>query len=219
MYKIHGIFIEKYNDTCQLQIQWHITDESVLHQQSFPRWRLLYPVNRTISSFKQNLPIETRSGSNCDCRYWFHFTKYIKKSCMTNFTKYENISLEHSPPWEAERFQSTPNIVFLTNLYSHVGLPSDLFPSDFQTKVLYARSALSLPTLLHIPRRRRWTMNFSLCDFLNRPLATCTLVPASISLSNSLSSTLSIYYFLRFCLNGTSFHVIYGVLSSPIVCL
>jgi len=60
-------------------------------------------------------------------------------------------------------------------------------------------------------------MNFSLCDFLNRPLAAYTLVPVSISLSTLLSSTLSIYYFLRFCLNGTSFLVIYGVLSGVIV--
>jgi hypothetical protein len=60
-------------------------------------------------------------------------------------------------------------------------------------------------------------MNFSLRDFLNRPLAACTFVPVSIPLSTSLSGTLSIYYFLRFRLNGTSFHAIYGILSGVIV--
>jgi len=34
-------------------------------------------------------------------------------------------------------------------------------------------------------------MNLSLCDFLNRPLATCTFVPVNSPLSNLLSSTLS----------------------------
>jgi hypothetical protein len=62
-------------------------------------------------------------------------------------------------------------------------------------------------------------MNFSLCDFLNRPLGTRTLVPVSIPFSTLLSSTHSIYYFLRFCLNGTSFHAIYGVLPGITVCL
>ena len=135
------------------------------------------------------------------------------------FYRSTKITAWSSPSWEAEKCQSTPNILFLTNPYPHVGLPSDLFPADFQTKVLYARSALTFPCLLHIPRRRRWTMNFSLFDFLNRLLATYTLVPISIPLSTLLSSTRSIHYFLRFGLNGTSFHAIYDVLSGFIVCL
>jgi len=134
---------------------------------------LPYQALNKISPLKHALGVIVTAGTD------FTLRNTYKKSCIITFTKYENNSVEQSPSWEAERFQSRPNIVFLSNLYSHVGLPSDLFPSDFQTKVLYARSNLSLPILLHIPRRRRWTMNFSLCDFLNRPLATCTLYLSS----------------------------------------
>lgn len=134
------------------------------------------------------------------------------------FYKSTKITAWSSHSWETDRFQSTPNIVFLENHIHTLVSQTIYFLQIFRPKFyMYAT-----PILFHacyIFHEGEDELRISHYAIFWIVLLLHTVVPVSIPLSTLLSSTLSIYYFLRFCLNGTSFHAIYGVLYGVIVCL
>ena len=114
-------------------------------------------------------------------------------------------SIQSMPPHPT----SWKSILMLSS-HLRLGLPSDLFPSGFSTKILYTPQFSSIhatcPAHLILLDWIAWTifgeeyrsLSFSLCSFLHSPInRASSLLGPNMLLNNQFSNTLS----LRSCLN------------------